>query len=902
MEKRSRENEEPPPDARSTLVESGRYISGEAKGAPWKRILQASIIAVAGLWIYWPAIHGNWLWDDVGLVAGNESLRSLRGLWDIWFSSPSYDYWPMSSTVFWAEWHLWGDRPAAFHAVGLGLHLLSALLVWRVLGKLGLRWAWLAALVFTIHPLAVESVAWISETKNTLSLLFFLLSLSAYLDYDRTGRRSGHVFSILCFLAAMLSKASVVMLPVTLLLYCWWRRDRISWNDLARLAPHLAIALVLGLAAMHFQSAHAPVDPAVDSRGPITRLVGAETAAVFYLGKVFCPVALIPIYPRWALDKSWPFALLSGTFLAAALWLMCARRSGWGRHALLGFGFFLLNLLPALGFARMTFMNISWVADHFVYLPMIGMIGLFVLGVEACHRRLPAFQQPFLSFAVIALCGLLACGSRLCAAHWEGAEALWSYTIDRNPGAWMAQFNLAAEIHKVPGRLAEAIAHYEEAVRLKPDFAEAHNNLGRALEATPGRLNDAIGHYEEALRLAPDSAEAHNNLGGALEALPGRLDEAIAQYGEALRLKPDFAEAHNNLGSALQSIPGRLNKAVAHYGEALRLRPGFAEAHNNLGGALEAMPGRLDDAIAQYVEALRLKADFVQARLNLARVLGKMPGRLDEAIAQYGEVLRLRPNLAEAHFNLGCDLQKAPGRLDEAIAQYREAVRLKPDYADAYFNLGVALEAMPGRTDEAVTQYEASLRLRPGFARAHFNLACALEKVPGRLDEAIAQYKEAIRLEPDLAEAHGNLGNVLVERPGRLDEAIAQYEEALLLKPDDARAHYGLGFALERMPGQLDRAIAQYEEALRLKTDYAEASNSLGIALCRTGRIQAGIGFIEAALRLHPDFAQAHLARASALLQIGRRDDAIAECGQVLRMRPDDPAARRMLELIRSSH
>src|ERR1035438_268416 len=832
MEKRSREHEDPPPDARSTLVESGRYISGEAKGAPWKRILQASIIAVAGLWIYWPAIHGNWLWDDVGLVAGNESLRSLRGLWDIWFWSPSYDYWPMSSTVFWAEWHLWGDRPAAFHAVGLGLHLLSALLVWRVLGKLGLRWAWLAALVFTIHPLAVESVAWISETKNTLSLLFFLLSLSAYLDYDRTGRRSGHVFSILCFLAAMLSKASVVMLPVTLLLYCWWRRDRISWNDLARLAPHLAIALVLGLAAMHFQSAHAPVDPAVDSRGPITRLVGAETAAVFYLGKVFCPVALIPIYPRWALDKSWPFALLSGTFLAAALWLMCARRSGWGRHALLGFGFFLLNLLPALGFARMTFMNISWVADHFVYLPMIGMIGLFVLGAEACHRRLPAFQQPFLSFAVIALCGLLACGSRLCAAHWEGAEALWSYTIDRNPGAWMAQFNLAAEIHKVPGRLAEAIAHYEEAVRLKPDFAEAHNNLG----------------------------------------------------------------------SALESIPGRLNKAVAHYGEALRLRPGFAEAHNNLGGALEAMPGRLDDAIAQYVEALRLKADFVQARLNLARVLGKMPGRLDEAIAQYGEVLRLRPNLAEAHFNLGCDLQKAPGRLDEAIAQYREAVRLKPDYADAYFNLGVALEAMPGRTDEAVTQYEASLRLRPGFARAHFNLACALEKVPGRLDEAIAQYKEAIRLEPDLAEAHGNLGNVLVERPGRLDEAIAQYEEALLLKPDDARAHYGLGFALERMPGQLDRAIAQYEEALRLKTDYAEASNSLGIALCRTGRIQAGIGFIEAALRLHPDFAQAHLARASALLQIGRRDDAIAECGQVLRMRPDDPAARRMLELIRSSH
>jgi len=775
----------------------GRAPYKAEEGAPWGRIPRAALIAFAGLWIYWPAIHGTWIWDDVGLIAGNGSLRSLRGLWSIWFSSPSFDYWPMSMTVFWAEWHIWGDQPVAYHAVGLALHLLNAFLVWRVLSKLGLRWAWLAALVFTIHPLAVESVAWISETKNTLSLLFFLLSLSAYIDYGRTGRRSEHVLSILCYLAAMLSKASVVMLPVVLLLYCWWERDRISRNDIAGLIPYFTIALVLGLATLHSQSAHSIGDPAVDSRGPVARLIGAETAVVFYLGKIVWPAVLIPIYPRWDLKGAWPFALVSGAFLAVALGIICARRRGWGRHALLGVGFFLINLLPVLGFARMTFMNISWVADHFVYLPMIGIIGLTVAGLEVLHRRISAVFRLSLSIAVVALCGLLAFRSRVCAAHWDNAEVLWSYTLDHNPGAWMAHFNLAAAIHKVPGRLAEAIAHYKEALRLKPDFAEAHNNLGRALEATPGRLNDAVTHYEDALRLRPDFTEAHNNLGGALESIPGRLNDAIAHCREALRLRPDFAEAHNNLGSALQSIPGRLNEAIAQYEEALRLRPDFAEAHNNLGSALQSAPGRSSEAIAQYEEAIRLKPDLVQARFNLARVLDRTPGRLDEAIAQYRDVLRLRPDFAEAH----CDL-----------------------------------------------------------------------------------------------------GNALVERPGSLSEAIAQYEEAIRLKPNDAQAHYGLGFALERTPGQLNAAIAQYGEALRLKPEYAEASNNLGIVLCRMGRVQEGIGHIEAAIRLQPGFAQAHLARASALLQSGRRDEAVSECDLVLRLRPNDPAARRMLELIQSSH
>ena len=781
-----REDGEPPSGAGAAPAPLGRADPGIARGAPWARVLQTLILALAGLWIYWPALHGSWLWDDAGLVADNENLRSLHGLWRIWFSAPTLDYWPLTQTVFWAEWRLWGDHPLAFHAVGLALHLLGALLVWRVLRKLGLRWAWLAALVFAIHPLAVESVAWISETKNTLSLVFFLLSLGAYVDHERTGRRSGLVLSTACFLAAMLSKASVVMLPVTLLLYCWWRRGRVAWGDLARLIPHFTIALVLGVATLHFQSAHSAIDSAVDFRGPVVRLIGAETAVVFYLGKILFPVDLIPIYPRWALGESWPYALLSGLVLAAALGAMWARRGGWGRHALLGAGFFVINLLPVLGLARMTFMNISWVADHFVYLPMIGMIGLFAAGLEMLHRRLSSLYPALLSVGVAAVCAALAFRSRLCAAHWDNAQTLWSYTLERNPDAWMAHFNLAAALHREPGRLADAITHYEEALRLRPDLAEAHDNLGQALQATPGRLRDAILHYEEALRLEPGSAEAHNNLGGALEAIPGRLDEAVAQFREALRLKPGLAVAHNNLGSALQAVPRRLDEAIAQYGEALRLKPDFAEAHNNLGSALEATPGRQAEAAAQYEEALRLEPGFVEARVNLARILARTPGRSAEAVAQYMEALRFRPDFAEAHGNLANALVELPGRLDEAIAHYEEALRLKPGYAQAHYGLGYCLERKPGQSDRAIGQYEEALRLKPDYAEASNNLGIVLCRT-GRIQEGMGRIEAAIRLQPGFAQAHLALASALLQ-VGRRQEAIAECDQALRLRPNDPAA------------------------------------------------------------------------------------------------------------------
>jgi protein O-mannosyl-transferase len=331
--------------------------------------------------VYAPALGGDWFGTMTGWSATISNCALLGGLGNIWLTATASDYWPLSWTALWVQWHLWGPFPFGYHVVNLVLHLANGFLVWHLLSRLGLRWAWLGGLLFVIHPLAVESVAWVSELKNTLSLLFFLLSLLAWIDQDNG--KGGYLRSLLYYLAALLSKTSVIMLPVVFLLYGWWKHGRIARRDFRKTIPFFAVALLLGLATLHFQANSTPEGAAIGARGLLARLDGAGVDIFFYLGKFLRPSPLMPIYPRWPLDPpSWPqlvtLPLLILIFLG--LWM---RRRGWGRHALLGFGFFVLNLLPVLGLVDMTYLTFSWVADHFVYLSIIGLIGVVVAGLEA---------------------------------------------------------------------------------------------------------------------------------------------------------------------------------------------------------------------------------------------------------------------------------------------------------------------------------------------------------------------------------------------------------------------------------------------------------------------------------------------------------------------------------------
>lgn len=471
-------------------------------------LLQGLVLVAAGLWSFTPTIHGDWLWDDHWLITSNETLRSWHGLRQMWFAPAGPDYWPLTSTLLWMAWHLWGAATVPYHLCTVTLHLVSGFLVWRLLSRLGLRWAWLGGFLFVIHPLAVESVAWISEVKNTFSLPFFLLSLDAWLDAEE-GRKNGYVCSLLCYAAGMLAKTSGVMLPAVLLLYCWWKRGRITRREILKIVPYLAIALTLGLITIHFQSHMLDAD-AAKARAGFPPLIGAGVAIFFYLGKFLLPIGLLPVYPRWKFDACSFLPLLTLPLLSALFLGLWVNRRGWGRHALFGLGFFVLTLLPVLGFVEMSYMNVAWVADHFMYLPMIGLIGLAVAGLEAIHGKLPGVGRPWLVGLIAALSLALAWKDHAYAEKFISQEALWSYTLEFNPDCKEAHLNLGNVLFAA-GRVPEAMEHFKAALRTNPHFAEASNNAGFALE-TMGRIPEAMAQYEAALKIRPSFTQARDNL------------------------------------------------------------------------------------------------------------------------------------------------------------------------------------------------------------------------------------------------------------------------------------------------------------------------------------------------------------------------------------------------------
>jgi hypothetical protein len=576
------------------------------------RMLQAGLIIMAGFWVFWPALHGDWYGDDWFLITNNLDLRSFSGLGKVWSATPQGDYWPVTSTVLWLQWHLWGAQPLPYHLLNLGLHLTDAFLVWRLLNKLGLRSGWAGGLLFVIHPLAVESVAWASEIKNNLSLLFFLLSLEAHIDCDQ-GRPSGYLRSLIYYVAAMLSKTSVVMLPAVILLYNWWKRGRITRQEVKQTIPYFVIAAALGLATYHIQATFMAADPMVDGRGVVARMSGAGVAVFFYLGKFLVPIGLVPIYPRWQIEPPSFSQMATVPLLVALLFWFWIRRKGWGRHALLGLGFFLLNLLPVLGLVRMGYLHISWVADHLAYIPMIGLIGLGVAGLEAVHRQISVPWRPLLTGALAALGGLLAWTSHGEAEHWINSETLLAYNVKYNPDNWLLHWNLGNAAY-ANDHFQLATSEYQAALRLNPNSATIHYSLGNTyLLFFPNDFDQALFHAEEAVRLEPGLTAAQYNLQTAL---------ALKRYVAAQQANIAEAVARTDLGNDFSKIPLRSPEAINQYEIALRINPNYAPAHYGLALILSDIPSRKPEAIRHLEEALRSKPDFQPARRMLEQLQG----------------------------------------------------------------------------------------------------------------------------------------------------------------------------------------------------------------------------------------------------------------------------------------
>lgn len=598
-----------------------------------RTVLRVLVIALVAAWIYSPCLHGTWLWgwDDGLEFTRNEALRSPGGWWQPWIHPAGMDYFPLKSSLQWLEWRLWGEDPLGYHLVNLGLHVASALLIWRLLLVLGVRAAFVGGLLFAAHPIAVESVAWISEFKNAVSLPPLLLASIAYVEFDRGGRRWAWALSLLCFLAALACKTSVVMLPLVLLLFAWWRRGRLGRRDLLAVLPFLAAALALGGVTVWFQSTRS-IGIAGTPEGLGVRLAQAGWSIVSYARMCVWPAGVEPVYPS-APDSLPP--ILPWLGICAVLGLFWLKRSGWGRHALLGTGWFLLNLVPVLGVIPMAYFRIAPRADHLAYVPLVGIVGLAAAGLGALaaaweRRRGPGWSArlPFAAAVTVATCAM-AVEARAYSGAYHDEHALWTYAVDRNPRAWLARVNLGKVLYQ-EGSLPEAAAQFREAIRMQPDSPEAHADLGNCLEAE-GLPDEARAEYAAALAISPRFAGARYDLGRSL-LKSGRLDEAQAQLRAALELDPAHAGARNSLGLALAGL-GRLPEAMEQYRLALGLDPGLPEAHLNLGNALFRL-GRVDGAVAEYREALRIEPGYSGAHNNLGVALARL-GRDNEAAAEF---------------------------------------------------------------------------------------------------------------------------------------------------------------------------------------------------------------------------------------------------------------------------
>jgi tetratricopeptide (TPR) repeat protein len=598
-----------------------------------------ALVLLAALFLaYQPAWNGGFVWDDDSYVLKPE-LHSWQGLARIWTDvRAAQQYFPLLHSVFWLEHRLWGDHTLGYHLVNIALHGLTALLFWRLLRRVEVPYAYLAATIFALHPVHVESVAWIAELKNTLSGVFYLSAALAYLAFDRTRGKGWYSLALVLFVAAVLSKTTTATLPGALLVILWWKSGRLTWKpDVLPLVPFFLVGAGEGLftawVECHVGEALGPEF----ALGEIERCLIAGRAFWFYLGKLFWPVDLAPIYPRWPINSGvgWQYLFpLAAVGLLAILWRMRGRH----RAPLAVILVFAGTLFPVLGFLNVCFFRCSFVADHFLYLPSLAPVAFVASSIGwwgGCDRswsRIGRWAGRGACLGLVLVLGILSWRQ---SAMYRDIETLYLTMIARNPACWLAHGNLGTILLEA-GRWNEAIEHSEQALRIKPDCAEAHYNMGYAYLHLD-RTKEAFDRFALTVRMNPDMVAAQINLANLLSG-SGLIAEAKLHYEHALKVNPNSAPAHYNYGNLLKQ-EGRLLEATEHYQEAVQINPRYARARNNWGVVLSGL-GRVREAIEQFTQAVQIEPDFSEAHFNLC-LLFAQNGQFGKATEHCRQTVRL---------------------------------------------------------------------------------------------------------------------------------------------------------------------------------------------------------------------------------------------------------------------
>ncbi len=647
-----------------------------------RRYAALGVVAIVTISIlaYLPSLSGGFILDDDLLLTNNHLIKAPDGLWRFWYTTQQPDYVPLTSSTLWLEWRLWGTNPVGYRITNLVLHIGACLLLWRLLGQLSIPGGFLAALLFAIHPVNVESVAWVEQRKNTLSLVLFLCSMLAYFRAEKLREASQpkemsptqsllraefpYWMSLLAFALAMYSKGSAAVLPLALLLVVWWRRGRLTRSDILRIAPFFLVAAVLTPLIVWFVTHNS--EQSVRSATFPERLLQAGAVVWFYLSKALVPIELIFVYPQWNIQIGsmlWWLPLAALVFVT--LLLVRCRRLPYGGALLLAWLLFVVALLPVLGFTDPGYMRFSPVADHYQQLALLSVVTVISALWNAWYVRtnrickLPAVGTAAVVVTILTM--LTWKQDRL----YADAIDLYTATLAKNPNCAVIRNNLGVAL-VAADRLQEASQQYREALRIDPDYPDAHNNLGCFL-FREGRYQDAIYEFQQAVALP----EAYFNMARALQKL-NRSPEAIQQYRLGLQLQPYHAQAQYELGRLLCET-NQPDEAIAHFQEALRLEPNHRDIHYDLGNAF-AQLNQPQEAIAQYRQVLEFNSEQFWARNNLGVALAQT-GRPQEAIEQFQGALRSRPDFVDAWKNLAEALAKT-GRGAEALNAAGKALEL----------------------------------------------------------------------------------------------------------------------------------------------------------------------------------------------------------------------------------
>jgi protein O-mannosyl-transferase len=595
----------------------------------WKStILGGGLLVLMIVAVYWPVMRGGFTFDDSSLIVNNQMIHADNGLYRIWFTSESLDYWPVTYSAWWLQWRMWGGNAAGFHAVNVGLHAIDTILVWMVLRRLKVPGAWLGAAAFGVHPINVATVAWISEQKNTLSMLFYAVSILLYLKFDEKGFWKWYVLSLIAFVAALLSKTSVVMMPVVLLGLAWWMRGRISWKDIWRTAPFFALSLAGACVTIALQQPSLINENANTATSFPGQAAAAGWALWFYLYQSVLPLNLMLIYPNWKVDATRWISYVPAVALIGVFGIFWWKRKSWGRPLLFGLGYFAVTLFPVLGFFHQFWYAYSRVADHWMYGSIIGVLALLTAAAATAWRRIDLrwrYLGAILGTAVF-LSLFMATWKRN--ALFADQKLLWRDNIERNPDAWAAYNNLAVALG-AEGKIDEAIHWLREAIRIKDDYVDAYNNLGNDL-VVEGKVDEAMADYRHAWQIYPEGGDAQKHM-AEVYWRQGNTQKAIEYWKEALDHEPDSMDVLNNLAWVLATTDpsdgGDPSQAVALAQRACELTDNREATDLDTLGVAYAAQGKFSDAAGaaeKGIELARADADEelakkIEGRLQLYR-------------------------------------------------------------------------------------------------------------------------------------------------------------------------------------------------------------------------------------------------------------------------------------------